>query len=190
VTGNGPGHGGPAREYSWEPFAEGHTKSVVHGARSERTVSELAGQIEAGILADESVPDWVRLPQYAGARAAYARSLAIVERLTAWLDSQDIETVLTDKLSTEETEVRTKTRTTRRSTSVRIISVLDQLHRAETRANSLRRELGLTPTSAAALTKNLSQSRWYQSASPLDRALEQIEAERRRAIEAGGDDGG
>ena len=138
-----------------------------------------------------SVPDWVRLGRSTpGARAAYARSLAIVQRLTAWLDSQDIETVLTDKTVTEETEKRRRAARRRRSTSVRVISVLDQLHRAETRANSLRRELGLTPASAAALTKNLSQSRWYQSASPLDKALQAIEDERQRAIEAGGDGGG
>jgi hypothetical protein len=29
--GNGPGHGGPARNYSWEPFHEGHTLSMKHG---------------------------------------------------------------------------------------------------------------------------------------------------------------
>jgi hypothetical protein len=170
------------------PFGPGNETAVVHGARSERTISDLAEKIEAGLLTDEATPDWVQLPRYAGTRAAYARSLAIVLRLTWWLDSQDIETVLTDKTTTEEVEEQRKGRTTRRSTSTRVISVLSELHRAETRTASLAKELGLTPASEAALTKNLSQASWYQAASPLDQALAQIEQDRHTAIGASIDD--
>jgi hypothetical protein len=35
-TGNGAGHGGPARGYSWEPFQKGHTLSRRHGLYSGR----------------------------------------------------------------------------------------------------------------------------------------------------------
>jgi hypothetical protein len=170
---------------SWEQFTEGNTAAETHGAYSERRISKLAEQYEAELLADPTTPDWVRLPRYAGARAARNRNKAVVQILVDWLDSQDIETVLTDKTITEEVEKREKGRTARRSTSTRVISVLDQLHRAETRLASSNRDLGLTPASEAALTKNLAQSGWYRSVStsPLDQALE--EKARQRALGAG-----
>lgn len=181
---------GDRRGYSWPPFEAGHERSVVSGAHSPRRVEPRAAEIASAIRADPSSPEWLRLPQYAAALAAYARTEAIVSLLTEWLDTQDLGDVLTDTTRTAEVEERTKTRTTRRSTQTRVVSVLDQLHRAETRANSLRRELGLTPASAARLTRDLSQSRWYAGASPLDKALSAIEAKRQAAVGAGGDGGG
>jgi hypothetical protein len=34
--GNGPGHGGPARGYSWPPFEKGNTVSLRHGMYAKR----------------------------------------------------------------------------------------------------------------------------------------------------------
>lgn len=104
-----------------------------------------------------------------------------------WLAAQDVEDALSDVTTTEEAEERRKGRTTRRTVSRRVVSVLDQLHRAESRAASLRGKLGLDPASAARLAKDLSATRWYQGATPLDRALDKIEADRRQALEAGDD---
>ncbi len=40
--GDGTGHGGPARGYSWPPFEPGNTASLKHGLSSERRIAPLA----------------------------------------------------------------------------------------------------------------------------------------------------
>lgn len=179
---------GDKRAYSWPQFTAGHTASLVHGGRSERTIAPLADEIAAELLTAETTPDHLRRPEFASAVRAWARAEAVVALLWRWLDGQDIEASLTDTVTTEETEEHTKRRTTRRSVSRRVASVLGELHRAETRAASLRRELGLSPLSAGKLARDLSQSRWYQGASPLDKRLAQIEAERQAAAIKAGED--
>ena len=44
-TGKGPAHG-----YSWAPFEPGNTKSLVHGAESERVISARAVEVHAELL--------------------------------------------------------------------------------------------------------------------------------------------
>src|SRR5262245_28351281 len=59
--GNGAGRGGPARGYSWEPFAEGNAAAVRHGAhstlllapRAEELADELRSVVPAVSDADE-----------------------------------------------------------------------------------------------------------------------------------------
>lgn len=181
---SGPGKG-PERGYSWPPFEAGHTKSTVHGATSPRRVEPLAAEIEAELFATEGVPEHLRRPEFKAAVAAWARSEAVVALLWRWLADQDVEAALTDVTRSAETEETSKGRTSRRSVSRRVGSVLDQLHRAEMRAAGMRRALGLDPLSAGRLARDLSQSRWYAGATPLDRALDRIEAERQAAIEGG-----
>lgn len=186
---SGPGKG-DKRGYSWPPFEDGHTRSTLHGARSERRVGPLADEIRDQLLAGEGTPEHLHRPEFASAVAAWARSEAVVRLLWDWLAEQDVEAALTDTTRSAEVEETTKNITRRRSMSRRVTSVLDQLHRAEVRAAGMRRALGLDPLSAGRLARDLSQSRWYQGVSPLDRALAEIQAERDRqaAIEAG--DGG
>jgi hypothetical protein len=186
---NGTGAWQPAFPGQRRPFAPGHTVSMVTGTQSPRRVGPLAAEIEADLLADPDTPEWVRRPQFAEARAAYARSCAIVRMLSDHLDTIDVVAALTELTTGIETEERTKTKTTRRTAARRVASVLSELHRAETRSNSLRRELGLTPASAARLGRDLSQSRWYQAATPLDRRLAEIEAQRQAAIPAAAPNG-
>jgi len=187
---SGPGKG-DKRGYSWPPFEPGHEASTVHGARSPRRVGPLADEIREQLLADGSTPDHLRRAEFAAAVAAWARSEAVVRLLWEWLAEQDVEAALTDTTSSAEVEEHGKAVTKRRSVSRRVTSVLDQLHRAEVRAAGMRRALGLDPLSAGRLARDLSQSRWYQTSSPLDKALERIQADRERAaIEAGGDGGG
>lgn len=184
---SGPGKG-DARGYSWPPFEPGHTKSTIHGATAERRVGPLADEIRDQLLADESTPEHLRRPEFGAAVAAWARSEAVVALLWTWLAEQDVEAALTDTTKAAEVEETTKGTTRRRSVSRRVTSVLDQLHRAEVRAAGMRRALGLDPLSAGRLARDLSQSRFYQVKSPLDVAVERIQAERQAALEAGGSD--
>lgn len=71
----------PARGYTWEPFTANHTKSLKHGARSERMISPAAARI-----ANELMESYPRLREYRGAVLEYARVDAQVELLQAWVD--------------------------------------------------------------------------------------------------------
>lgn len=137
------------------PFRAGHELSVTHGARRESTVAELAAQYEAELLSHPDTPEWLRdstrdLP----AVRALCRAEAIVSLLWAWLAGQDVETALSETTEGTETEVRpvpgAMTRTIR---SRRVASVLDQVHKHETRAMHLRGRLGLDPLSRVRLGK-------------------------------------
>ena len=167
------------------PFPAGHEYSMVHGARSERRIAPVAAQIEAGLLAMPSCPPYLREPAFRDAVRAYCRAQACVELLTEWLSGRDLTAALGEHEEHEETEENAKGTTTRRGTSRRVQSVLDVLHKHETRASSLRARLGLDPASQARISRDLSASAWYSSAAtPLDTAL--AEAEERRALAAGG----
>ncbi|MCX2965607.1 hypothetical protein [Gordonia aquimaris] len=77
------GSKGPARGYSWEPFKANHTKSIKHGARSERMITPLAEVIGNSLLEQHSR---LRDPLYREAVLEYARVLAQVELLQAYVD--------------------------------------------------------------------------------------------------------
>jgi hypothetical protein len=137
------------------PFQPGHEMSVTHGARRESTVAELAGRYEAELLSHPDTPEWLRgstrdLP----AVRALCRAEAIVTLLWEWFTRQDVETALSEMTEGAETEVRpapgAMTRTIR---SRRVASVLDQIHKHETRAMHLRGRLGLDPLSRVRLGK-------------------------------------
>src|ERR1700730_4500558 len=175
---------GDRRGYSWPPFEPGHERSTVHGPRSPRRVEPLAAEIRAALLDSEQCPAHLHRAEFAAALSAWARAEAVVSLLWAYLAEQDIEAALGDVTTTDETEQRSKSRTTRRSTARRTVSALEQWRRHEAHAAALRRSLGLDPLGAGKLARDLSQSRWYAGATPLDRALDRIEAERQQAIEA------
>ena len=187
---SGPGKG-DRRGYSWPSFESGHEASTVSGYRSPRKIAPLAAQIEAEELAKPGCPPYLHEASFQHTLSAWAWAEAIVRLIRAWLAEQDVTAWLGEHEEHEEHEERTKTTTTRRGTSRRVQSQLDALHKAETRADTLRRRLGLDPAAAAKISRDLSQSRWYAGAiSPLDRALDEIEMKRQQAIEAGGDGGG
>jgi hypothetical protein len=48
--GNGSGHGGPARGYSWPPFEKDNTAAMRHGATSERRIGPLARNHKRRVL--------------------------------------------------------------------------------------------------------------------------------------------
>ena len=100
-------------------------------------------------------PDYLRAPAYLPAVQAWARAEAVVSLLWAYLAGRDIEAALTETIEASETEARSKGRTSRRSVSQRVVSVLGELHRAEVRASNLRARLGLDPLSRAKIMKDL-----------------------------------
>jgi hypothetical protein len=57
----GPGRGGAARGYSWEPFKVGNEVRLRHGARSERRVDPVAAELVEALLADR--PDLTAYPE-------------------------------------------------------------------------------------------------------------------------------
>ena len=108
--------------------------------------------------------------------------------LWAWLEERDILTALTDLTKATEDEETFKGGATRKTTTRHIGSVLDTLRRYETLASNQRSKLGLDPSSAARLGRDLAARRYLDAnATPLAAALTAIE-ENRRAI-TGGDDG-
>jgi hypothetical protein len=160
VTGNGPangkGHGGPARGYVWPPFTPGHEMSKVHGAYSERSVAPLAEQIASSLLEDAGAPAYLREPGYVPVIAAWSRSEAVVSLLWSYLSGLDAEQSLTERIEGTETEDHGEGgRVSRKSSSKRVMSVLGELHRAETRAMNLRSRLGLDPASRARILRDL-----------------------------------
>jgi hypothetical protein len=76
----GLGVGGPARDYSWPPFHEGHEVNLRHGARSDRYVEPLARAFADVLLADR--PDLHAYPEIV---VAWATAEARCERFRMYL---------------------------------------------------------------------------------------------------------
>jgi hypothetical protein len=161
----------PARNYSWEPFKPGHEVNLTHGARTKRP-DVLAEQFYLRLMADESTPAYLHDPSYEEAIRAYCRSLAIVRLLWDWFDRQDIDVAMADVSQEDEDEERAYTRdedgegggsrrrTTRRTIGRHVASVLDQLHRHETRAMSLRTKLGLDPLARTKMQRDVAGTKF------------------------------
>ena len=131
----------------------------MHGARSETRVGELAEEIAAALLEAPSTPEYVRDPSYAAAVMAYARAVAVSELLWRWLERQSPEALMADVTVTNETETPEGGGLRRKTITRRVESVLNQLHRAETRAATLRARLGLDPLSRARLGKDITAAK-------------------------------
>ena len=166
------------------PFAPGNTAALVHGAASERLLGPPAEQIAADLLASDDTPGHLREPAFAAAVSAWSRAEAVCVRLRDFLDGQSLEEALTEVTSSEEDEESGKGYARRTSTARRVAAALDMSRRWEAHAANLRSKLGLDPASAARVGRDLSQSRWFQSATPLDKRLAEIEAQRQAAIPA------
>jgi hypothetical protein len=128
--GNGAGRGGPARNYSWAPFAEGHTVSLKHGLFSEKLRPGDAAEVEelAAMLRG-------LVPLYAGSFDVAVELLAArlwrLRRAYAFV-AETTEGDLPRNFS-------------------------EKLASLELLINRSLRELGLTPASAAELGVNLSR---------------------------------
>lgn len=150
---------GPARGYSWPPAEPGNELATRHGAHSERHVGPLAEQIATALLADPDTPQYLREPSYAATVRAWSRAEAVVDLLWRWLEQHDLDAALTDVTSTDEDTTNAKGRSSKRTTSRHVESVLAQLHRHEVRAMNLRSRLGMDPLSRARLGKDVAAQR-------------------------------
>ncbi|MGC2374258.1 MAG: hypothetical protein WA484_10325 [Solirubrobacteraceae bacterium] len=70
-----------ARGYSWPPLQKGHTLSLKHGTRSERTLAPVREEHAAGLA--ERFP-WIDSAR----RAVQAQRLAQIDLASRWLDEQ------------------------------------------------------------------------------------------------------
>lgn len=119
------------------PFQPGHELSTRHGAYSPRRVDPLADSIRSSVLADPST-DYLAAARYAPAVWAWARAEAQTQLLTEYLEKAAAGTG--DGVGSLDDD------------AVRSAYLL--LHRAEGRAQSGRRQLGLDPLSAARLGRD------------------------------------
>jgi len=156
--------------------------SVTTGAWSPRRYGPLAERIAADLLAHPGTPKFLAEPSYRPAVDAWASAEAICQLLREWLAVQDIEAAMTELTEGSESEERDGPNVTRSMRSRRVASVLDQLHRHETRAMHLRVQLGLSPLSRARLGKDVTSAQ-------LDLARMWAEEEERdKAAAAGGEE--
>lgn len=116
---------------------------LVHGAYAPRKVEPLAAEIVQAVLADDTVPAYVKSPAYRLELLALGRAEAQTQLLTEWLmgRAEEAGTPVPDP------------------GDERVRSAYLLLHRAEARASSARARLGLTPVSAARLGKDVAVGR-------------------------------
>lgn len=152
----GPGHGGPARTYSWPPFTDGNTAALRHGAKSPRVLQPIADQLAAGL---GGLAPWTSAPSFAGSAASWSWAEAQAVVLRAYLDEHG--------LVDEEGQPRPATR---------------MLEQVEGRLAGLRGQLGLTPLSLGRLLATLSQVDGDKGAEGLE-ALRRVGAELRAAAD-------
>jgi hypothetical protein len=170
------------------PFQPGHLASVRHGAFSRRLTGPLAEQIAAEQLARPDCPLWLREPSYASAVLAWAYAEAECVRLRDRRDALEqlagdnsVEDSLADVTESEERQEGLPSWgvITRVSVMRQRESLAKALHRAETRARSLRSDLGLTPASRARLGRDIT------AAGRVDLARYWADEDGREAAEAG-----
>jgi hypothetical protein len=160
----------PARNYSWEPFRAGNEAALTHGARTKRP-DVLAEQFYERLMTAESTPPYLYDPSYAEAIRGYCRTLAIIKLLWDWFDRQDIDVAMADITTEDEDEERaysrddgedggSRRRTARRTVGRHVASVLDQLHRHETRAMNLRTKLGLDPLARMKMQRDVAGAKF------------------------------
>jgi hypothetical protein len=139
-----------------EPFQPGHELSLVHGGRSERKIAPRAQAHLDALLADPSLPAYLRDDlSYRGALAGLARAEAVCDLLEIYLQDR---------------------RVTRG-----VLPVLDLYRRWLTSAASHRRALGLDPMGRAALMKDVKIAQHYADAGLEELARQGAEIRARRA---------
>ncbi|MDQ4490720.1 hypothetical protein RBS60_10975 [Sinomonas sp. ASV486] len=172
--------------WSRAPFAKGHTKSVQHGARSERMLAPLAAEIEAEARASSDWPAHLDDARYSAEVASWCWSEAVCARLREFLAGSDPLEWLQETQDTDESvQVSEGGSSRRRARTVRQQSALEQLGRWERTAGQRRAALGLTPVSAAKLSRDLMLARKSASGMDMARLIEQAQAEDLGEVESG-----
>jgi hypothetical protein len=153
----------PAHPRQHPDFEPGNELAVKHGAGSPRKLDPIARELVDDLLRDESVT-YLRARRFASAVAAWATAEAKCQLLATWVEGM----ALVD--ATDSGQGRT--------------SPLELLRRWEETAQSRRSKLGLDPSSAARLGKDVAQGRAADAAAELTLMREQHE----RAVREGADD--
>lgn len=149
----------PARGYTWPPFEAGNVAALKHGAHSERKVAPLAAAITAELVA---IAPWSTEPAFAPTLAALARVEAQVLKVEEFIDEHG---PLDDA-----------------GVPRPAMALLSDLER---RADRLRQQFGLSPTSWAALRRS-----FVVDPDGGTSGVEALRASGRRVIEAwAGEDG-
>lgn len=152
----------PARGYSWLPFTDGNAAALTHGATSERVVAPLARQLVESTLSDPQTA-YLAAPRYSVTVHRWAWEETRCELLTAYVERHAADGMGDAK---------------------KMRGAFDELHRAQTRAANLRKELGLTPLAAAKLGKDHAGAAALDAAAELTKLREQHErATRARVID-------
>lgn len=130
----------------------------------------VAEAFRSRLMAAESTPPYLHDPSYEDAIMAYCRACAIVKLLWDWADKQGIDVLMADETDETEDEERaytkasddagSKRRTTRRTRSRHVSSVLEQIHKHENRAIKLRNALGLDPLARARLGRDVAAQKF------------------------------
>lgn len=144
-TGFQPGHHTPV------PFQPGNEHGLVHGAQAPAHVNPLA-QVMIGWLM--SLPDmpWLAEARYQPTIVAWADAESRCQLLRAYADQITAREGITETVRGTEKEDRPAPGAVKRTIRHRkILAPLQMLDRLEGRALALRKELGLTPMSAAKL---------------------------------------
>lgn len=128
-TGLRPPSGIPARGYSWPPFAKGHEINLRHGAYTPRKYGPVAEQIVTELLAGA---DYLRADKYRPAVEALGVTEARLRLLDEWLAKHGI------------LDAKGKPQ-----------PAVDLALKMERLAIEQRSQLGLTPSSAAKLGRNI-----------------------------------
>lgn len=183
----GPGSWEPEFPGQREPFRQGNTAAQVSGARG-RVADELARQFEAALYADPNVPEFVKGRTFAREVRSWSRAEAQAELLWRTLNEVGLQEFATEWTRGTERESPARGGTKRKIRQGRLSSMLEAMHRAETKAANLRRRLGLSPDGYAALVKDAAIARHFGGQEdPLGRAAERGYA-MREAREIGGQD--
>jgi hypothetical protein len=151
----------PAFEGQRPPLPPGHEVTVQHGAYSPRKRDALAEEIRSAVLADPAV-GYLQQPRWAAAVWAWARAEAQCQLLVEFLEQRGREAG--DGVGDLSAE--------------RVRSAYLLLHRAEARALSGRRALGLDPLAAARLGRD-------KAAAAVDTAAVMAQLRREEAARGG-----
>lgn len=141
----------PTHDRQHPPFEAGNDFALRHGARSERRVSVVAGQILEGLLGDPSTPDYlVRDESFRPALVAWATAEARVSLINAYLDEQGLEKAFSGKGW-----------------------MLEASRKWSVTAANFRTRLGLDPVSRAKILRDLSAARYLTGPTAFEAALDE-----------------
>jgi hypothetical protein len=147
---------GPARGYSWPPFEQGNAVAERHGAHSERRWRPIAERLASDAVIESP---WLGRPSFRAAVAAWSIAEAQCVLVDRYLNDHGL---LDDK-----------------GVPRPATALSDRLHR---RAQHLRSQLGLDPSSMAKLLAT------FAGVPGVEDALDALVAEGRRIVEARGID--